>query len=336
MANWFRAQDEPMRTRVEYWEHVMASTLVPYRIRTTERSLRAEIRHADIGPVTILDFQSTAMANSRTSDLIRASDRGLCNIYLARRGRGVFEQDGRETVPAPGEFHLVDLSRPNHVTIDQWIGGAIVMFPRTLLPLRGKELRELTLARFSPQEPYGGLVSSLVQQLTGHLDAYQNARDASIGTAVLDLLSLAVATRLDRVAAVPAETRQNAMMLRIQSFISHHLDDPGLSPASVATAHHISVRTLHRLYQTQDQTIAASIQHLRLERCRHDLINPELRGHPVSAIGARWGFQDPATFSRAFRIAYGVPPGEYRAAQMCSALSTSGQAAGVPLPGTVR
>lgn len=28
---------------------------------------------------------------------------------------------------------------------------------------------------------------------------------------------------------------------------------------------------------------------------------------------ARWGFTDPAHFSRAFRAAYGMPPAEYRA-----------------------
>jgi AraC-like DNA-binding protein len=30
-------------------------------------------------------------------------------------------------------------------------------------------------------------------------------------------------------------------------------------------------------------------------------------------VGARWGFRDAATFSRAFRATYGLPPGEYRA-----------------------
>lgn len=316
MISCFRAQDEPETTRVDYWQHVMASTLVPYRIRTVGCNLRSEIHQADIGPVTVLGFQSSAMENSRTPDLIRNSDRGLCNIYHAMRGRGVFEQDGREAMPVPGEFHLVDLGRPHHVAIDRWIDGAIVMFPRALLPVREKELRRLTLARFSPHDPYGGLVSSLVRELVRHLDAYESVRDSRIGMAFLDLLSVAMATRLDRVSGVPAESRQNAMLLRIQSFIGHHLGDPGLSPGMIAAAHNISIRTLHRLYEAEDETIVASIRRRRLQRCRQDLLDPRLGNSPVSAVGARWGFQDPAAFSRAFRTAYGVPPGEYRAAQL--------------------
>jgi AraC-like DNA-binding protein len=108
------------------------------------------------------------------------------------------------------------------------------------------------------------------------------------------------------------------MLLRIQSFIGQHLGDPGLSPAMIAAAHHISVRTLHKLYEAEGQPIAASIRRQRLERCHQDLLDPGLRDCPVSAVGARWGFRDTAAFGRVFRSAYGVPPGEYRAAQLSS------------------
>jgi AraC-like DNA-binding protein len=50
----------------------------------------------------------------------------------------------------------------------------------------------------------------------------------------------------------------------------------------------------------------------RVERCRADLTDPRLEGMPVHAIGARWGFRSPADFSRAFRAAHGIPPGDYR------------------------
>jgi AraC-like DNA-binding protein len=315
MINRFRAEDEPAKTRVDYWQHVMASTIAPYRISAVADSLRSQIRQAEMGPVTVLNLHATGMEVSRTPDLIRNSDLGLCKIDVAISGRGVFEQDGRQSVTAPGEFIFIDLSRPSRVTIDRWHEGAIVMFPRAMLPARHNEMRELTAVRFSPTDPYAALVSSLVTGLTRHLDAYAGDRDPRIGTAFIDLLSLAVATRLDRVPAVPAESRQNAMMLRIQAFIEQRLGDPGLSPGMIAAAHHISVRTLHKLYETEEETITASIRRQRLERSRQDLLDPGLRDRPVSAVGARWGFPDAAAFSRAFRAAYGLPPAEYRASR---------------------
>ena len=313
MAIRFRAEDEPAKTRLDYWQHVMANALAPYEIRAHGGSIRSQIDHAKIGPVTVVAIQSSAMHLSRTPDLVRKSDLGLCKIDLGARGQGVYQQDGRESTLRPGEFHLIDLSRPSHVAIQRSHEGSAVIFPRSLLPVRHNDIRDLTAIRFSPREPYSALVSSLVEKLNGHLGAYGNARDARIGTAFLDLLALAVTTRLDRVSAVPAESRRNALVLRIESFIHCHLGDPGLSPGVIAAAHHISVRTLHKLYEVEEQTVVASIRRRRLERCRQDLLDPSLCDRPVSAVGARWGFQDPAAFSRAFRTAYGVPPGEYRA-----------------------
>jgi hypothetical protein len=34
---------------VDYWQHVMASSLAPYRIDTTDCDLRSEIRHVTSG-----------------------------------------------------------------------------------------------------------------------------------------------------------------------------------------------------------------------------------------------------------------------------------------------
>ena len=38
------------------------------------------------------------------------------------------------------------------------------------------------------------------------------------------------------------------------AFIQQHPDDPGLSPAEIAAAHHISLRLLHNLFQEQGET----------------------------------------------------------------------------------
>lgn len=314
MAIRFRTDDEPAATRLDRWQYILSSSLAPYRFRAIGETIRSQVQQAEIGPVAVLGLQSSAMEASRTPELIRSSDLDLCKIDLAIRGRGTYEQDDRESqLSVPGEFVLIDLSRPSHVGIEPWHEASVVIFPRALLPLRRKEIRELTAVRFSARDPYAALVSSLVQELTRHLDAYESARDARIGTSLLDLLALACATRLDRVSAVPAESRQQAMMLRIQAFIEHHLGDPDLSPGLIAAAHHISIRTLHKLYEAEQQSITASIRRRRLERCRQDLLDPGLCDRPVGAVGARWGFRDAAAFSRAFRAAYGVPPGEYRA-----------------------
>ncbi|MGP3989411.1 helix-turn-helix domain-containing protein [Streptomyces sp. 3N207] len=116
---------------------------------------------------------------------------------------------------------------------------------------------------------------------------------------------------------MPAGARETvdhhrALFARIQSFIWEHLGDPGLCPDAVAAAHHISTRSLHRLFQSQGCTVSSWIRRQRLNRARRDLADPRLGGLTIQAIAASWGFVRAADFTRAFRGAYGVAPQAFR------------------------
>ena len=77
---------------------------------------------------------------------------------------------------------------------------------------------------------------------------------------------MALSSRLDRAQAAPPETRQRALVLSVRAFIEQRLDDPGLSPATIAAAHHVSLRALHKLFEGERTTVAALIRERRLEQ----------------------------------------------------------------------
>jgi AraC-like DNA-binding protein len=130
---------------------------------------------------------------------------------------------------------------------------------------------------------------------------------ARLGTALLDLLTAAFAGSNGA-----PESQQAALWHQLIAYIEAHLADPDLTPGTLAAAHHVSVRYLHRLFETGGETVAGRIRRRRLERCRHDLLDPALRDRPVAAIGARWGLRNPAHLTRLFREAHGLPPAAYR------------------------
>jgi AraC-like DNA-binding protein len=100
--------------------------------------------------------------------------------------------------------------------------------------------------------------------------------------------------------------------MEAQSYIQQHLADSRLSPATVAAAQHLSLRTLQKAFQEQGLTIAGYLRTARLDRCCRDLADPNLRHLPVYAIGNRCGFPDAAHFSRVFRTFVGQSPQDYR------------------------
>jgi AraC-like DNA-binding protein len=308
----FRLADEPARSRLDALRQVVEQTIVPLDIRPTipVAELDDQLVMADLGVVRMTRNTISPTEILRTPRLIRSSDPEFCKIDVLLRGQIVIEQNDRQTLMRAGDLAFVDLSQPC-----RWVTQAsefvVMMFPRALVPLPYKLAGRLTGLAIPGGRGAGGLITSLVRQVAANPDDYGGLEGAYVGNAVLDLLSASLATRLDGV-RLPPEAGQRALLLRIRAFIEQRLADPELSPATIAAAHHISVRYLHRLFETEEMTVAELIRMRRLERCSRDLLNPNLWDRPVSAIGARWGFNNAISFSRTFRTAYGTPPSEYR------------------------
>jgi AraC-like DNA-binding protein len=192
-------------------------------------------------------------------------------------------------------------------------GLVAVKFPRAALPLRHDELSRLTAVPMSGRDGLGAAISALARHMSRRLDD-DPTEGTRLATALMDLLIVALAERLDRSATLAPATHRRALLASVQAFIDQRLADPGLSPSVIAAAHHISLRYLYKLFQTQHTSVAGWIRERRLERCRRDLADPALGDRSVSAIAARWGLSDPAHFSHAFRAAYGISPTAYRRA----------------------
>jgi AraC-like DNA-binding protein len=309
----FHADAEPPKTRRDYWQHVVEETIGPHELRIVGGLDSGDrLRLDQAGALRVLELTVNGRHTpERATTHIRRLDADVCKIDVQARGHGVIEQDGRQAVLAPGDVTFVDLSRPC-----RWFYSSArfvaVVFPRALLPLRPDKLTRLTAVHIRGDRGLGALVSSLARQLPQRLDDCGPADQARLGTAVLDLITAVLATRLDRAHEVPPDSRRRALLSRVFAFIEERLGDHELSPASIAAAHYISVSYLYKLFETEQTTVADWIRQRRLQRCRRDLLDPALRTEPVHVIGARWGFTTAASFSRAFRAAYGLPPAEYR------------------------
>ncbi|AKH41125.1 acetamidase/formamidase/AraC-like DNA-binding protein [Altererythrobacter atlanticus] len=103
-----------------------------------------------------------------------------------------------------------------------------------------------------------------------------------------------------------------ALLERIFQTIEMRLSDPNLNYQQVASEHGISPRYLQKLFESIDDSFGHYVKVRRLERCRLDLRSPLHAQKSISDILFQWGFNDSASFSRAFREQYGVSPREYR------------------------
>jgi len=105
---------------------------------------------------------------------------------------------------------------------------------------------------------------------------------------------------------------QMSILNRICQIVEAHLGEADFSRSTVVRKEGISARYLQRLFDNAGDTFGHYLRRRRLERCRLDLINPALSPKSITEISYRWGFNDSAHFSRAFRDEYGLSPREFR------------------------
>lgn len=112
---------------------------------------------------------------------------------------------------------------------------------------------------------------------------------------------------------------------QIKRHIRENLGAVDLSPAQIAENFGISRTQLYNLLEPLGG-IARYQRNLRLQRCLADLRDPVQAQAQVAEIAYRWGFNNASTFTRNFRKAFGMTPGEARA-QAVGALGVSSPSA---------
>jgi AraC-like DNA-binding protein len=327
----FRSDDLPEGDRFDYWRQRMVQTLAPMEMSSDHQArFGAHMRLLDLGAVQVWPTTFSPMRFRRTPSLIRQSDPELYHVTLVQHGALGVSQAGREAVHRRHDLYVIDSSLPfdAYVANDrQTIRGIGVEIPKALLRLPGVGVGELLGHQMSGREGIGALLAQFLTRLAADSGSHQPSDGPQLGQVVLDLLSALLAHELRAEGCLAPETRQRGLMLRIRAYIEQHLHDPGLTPGTIAAAHHISLSYLHRLFSGDGDgvTVSAWIRGRRLERARRDLGDTALRHIPVHEIGARVGLNNPAVFSRVFRGAYGIPPGEYRHQTVRMASGESGR-----------
>ena len=285
----------------------------PLAVSTNDvAAFHGRLRSASLGTVQLFDVAATSGMVRRTQELIRRGAPDYLKVSLQVDGHSVMSQDGREAALAPGDFVLQDTTRPYQLVNDDAFRMIVAMFPRKLLRLPPARLADLTARRVSGRQGLGALVSPFLVELSRRLDAGDLSGDIHLSDAILDMFAASFAEQLACENLVAPEPRRRGLLLRIHAFIEDRLDDPWLDPATVAAAHHISVRYLQKLFEDDGETVTGWIRARRMEHCRKDLAAAEFAEVPVCSIAARWGLVDAAHFSRLFKATYGLPPGEYR------------------------
>lgn len=297
--------------RADYWRELNAEVFGPLQVaQLDETPFNGTYRSVSIGETRAHDISTRPCIVQRSSRNVDSYSPDGYKLTLQLSGSNLYEQDGRQGELRAGDFLIYDCTRPYRIVAPRDGRILVVMFPRDRLRLSPEHVSRVTVTPFSGSSGLGSITSTMLTELLAQLDDLTPLAGHQVARSVIDLVETCIAERLD-LATHPSQS----MMLRIKDFIDRNLSDPELGPSSIAAAHYISVRYVHRLFEAEGVTVSRYITNARFERIRLELADPSSAHVPVRNIAARWGIHDPSRFSRTFKEYFGVSPREYRAIQ---------------------
>ncbi|MFE9636859.1 helix-turn-helix domain-containing protein [Streptomyces sp. NPDC006463] len=307
----------PARERFDWYADLISREVMP-TVLSSERPAEFQGKAAvmALGELRVARFALSPLRSRRTPALIRRGDPEEYQLALLRKGATSLSQHRNVSTVRAGDLMLWDTSRPSDnemLAEDGQVQATILLLPHAVLPLRTGRLDQLLARRIPGDRGLAAILASFMTALEDHGAQCAPEETWRLGKVAVDLATACLAQHLDIEEHLPAEVRAQALLQRIYAFIEHNLSDPELTPSVIAARHNISVRSLHQLFHGQEESVHTRIRRRRLERCRADLVRPDLRARHVHAIAARWGFSGPVVFSRSFRELYGISPTEFRA-----------------------
>ncbi|MER5199942.1 AraC-like ligand-binding domain-containing protein [Streptomyces sp. NPDC002755] len=315
----------PEGERLAHWRDALGGALVPMAVTARhDGPFEGRVSTERLGYLRIATIEADAQRVSRTPAHLTAAAPAVAPVPavamacvavgVMTAGTATLVQDGRRAFVDEGDLMVYDTGRPYSLDFPERFAVHVVHLPRRALGLPEADLRRVTGTAISGTAGFGALLVNFLTSLTASVPPCAPAVATRLATGVVDLFATLVEERTQDDASPDANPGDH-LVLRVRDHIDRNLGDPDLSPGTVAAAHHISVRYLHRLFEGEGTTVARLIQRRRLERCARELHRPDATAPTVSAVAQRWGFANPAHFSRVFRATYGRSPREWRGAR---------------------
>jgi AraC-like DNA-binding protein len=249
----------------------------------------------------IADVRSESLIGTNSGGLAQDSD-GQVLMHVVRHNvwRFTRRREGELAISA-GRF-VLQRSGPPTSEIARDTAATVLILPSSGL---GPQIQDRLIT--------GSAASAEMRLLLAHvhlIDQTLRELTSSGAQAAHNALVELVKGVLNRQADTAEPLLSPSLVQAAKHLVDSRLADPDLSPSMLARELSVSVRTLHRAFTSEEETLARYIRRRRLERARLDLLAPTGRSS-VTEVAAHWHFADSSHFIRAFKSHYGQTPAEF-------------------------
>ncbi|HBS77189.1 MAG: hypothetical protein CMK99_15740 [Pseudomonas sp.] len=263
-------------------------------------------------------FDDFSIAHVRTDNVVVdasarvAAQQGLADRYLLvwqLGGNACLENARGHTELLPSQAMIVPFSDSCRMHANEHYSALTLVFAVNHMPRWKGLAAELCGRPLMTDAAFNAAAAGIDSLLC-------NGGDARSASLVVDYaVDLVFRTLLEHTGIVPlTPSRAGARLEHARLLVQRHLEDVTYSPAQLADALGMSRRSLYEVFHQYGTTPARFIRQVRLENARSDVLSNGTDAPTMTEVALRNGFNDSASFSRAFRNAFGVTPSALRAA----------------------
>jgi len=299
------------------WQEYMSC--VYYRldiVPTGPAPVQGELQTIELQSIGISRFSASSqrVIRRRSAASIDAHEHFV--FLLPTRQAMAYEQRGKAGYILPGDVVMLNSSEGYVVNVPDDSQNITFKIPCELLRPRVRGIDALCARQPSAGPHFAPILSQLGMTL---LSLGSTKASLLLQDAVLDLVGV-MTERGDGESPSTSIDSSNVLHVfyeSVTSYIARRFREP-LTPESVALAHRVSVRYLHKAFSAHGTTFGRDLMEIRLLEAQRMLSKPRAPGSKrppqIAQIAYACGFTTAAHFSARYRERFGVTPSEGTAA----------------------
>jgi acetamidase/formamidase/AraC-like DNA-binding protein len=304
----FTTESYPEVERVHAWTEALDRLGLRSDIAHAARPLHGTIK----SQTSAGGFDLSLMTSVAQTLCLKSTATSSLTIVLPVDGQATLTIDGTREPVGPNDIVYLTASEPASLVFTADFRAFMVRVPRAAISSRVLAPSSMSARRIRGGTGIDQVFLRFLHSIAESIETLLPDELRPLELALAEFLVASLAGHEREGGFGGLTSSQAAAFSRVCRSIEARLGDPDISLALIAKEERVSPRYLQKLFETAGQSFSAYLRLRRLERCRADLVDPLYEKMSISNICFRWGFNDPAHFSRAFREQYQTSPRMFR------------------------
>ncbi len=304
----FDTETVPAAERFDYWRGLYESFAELDAGAAQRDGFSARSESWRVGPFIVVDAHSADLVFRRSEAHCARSENDHIVLRVSESASWTSAEQDREERIAPGELFLKRSVKPSltHVPSGRY---TLMFLPVSAYAELAEPLSRLRAGRQGT--PGARMLADVLLALPNRLRAMS---DDDIGPLAQSLIAVVATCLLGRPSPPLSEATETGSPARkrVMRVIRENMGSALLDVNQISRLSGMSRTTLYRMFGDEGG-VATVVRNMRLRAVMEDFANPVLVGVPIARIAERRGLHNAASFSRAFRRAFGRSPTEARA-----------------------